>query len=371
MEEIAVGDVGKAAGVVPPLAPMEAQTATELPLGWEWQYEPKWDGFRCLIFRDGDDVYLQSKSNPLARYFPEVVENILRIKSKRFVLDGELIIPIDGELLFDALLARLHPAASRIQKLSNETPATFVAFDLLQGDDGQSLLDEPLFVRRELLEMFAKRNFPSSGLMLSPATDNSDVARSWFQEAGGGLDGIVAKLIAAPYASGERSAMIKFKNLRTADCVVGGFRYGSGAASKTIGSLLLGLYDRQGKFNHVGYTSAMRAGERERLTPKLEKLIGPSAFDGNSPGGPSRWNNGRSAVWQPLKPQLVVEVQYDHFSGERFRHGTGLLRWRPDRLPKSCTFAQLKLAKGSALDLVRHSQSLPAKNSERRINNTD
>ncbi|MEP6764599.1 MAG: ATP-dependent DNA ligase [Gemmatimonadaceae bacterium] len=342
----------KIVGLRPPLAPMEAQTSEHLPLGWEWQYEPKWDGFRCLVFRDGADVYLQSKSNPLARYFPEVAQNILRIKAKRFVLDGELIISVGGALSFDALLARLHPAASRIQKLSLETPATFVVFDMLQDEHQQSLLDEPLFVRREMLEDFAFRNLPASGLLLSPATESAEVAASWFQKSGGGLDGVIAKLIGAPYASGERSAMRKFKHLRTAECVVGGFRYGSGAASKTVGSLLLGLYDAQGKLNHVGYTSAMSADERKRLTPKLEKLIGTSVFDGNSPGGPSRWSSERSAEWQPLKPKLVVEVQYDHFSGNRFRHGTDLLRWRPDRVPKSCTFAQLKLAKGSALSLI-------------------
>lgn len=340
--------------VTPPLEPMEAATTEELPLGWEWQYEPKWDGFRCVIFRDGEKVFLQSKSKPLARYFPEVVANVLKLKSKHFVLDGELIVPQDRQLSFDALLARLHPAASRVQKLSVETPATFVMFDLLQNDAKQSLLDEPLFVRREQLEQFAVKQGRMSGLVLSPATVDSTQAQRWFGTTGGGLDGIVAKLIAAPYTPGERIAMVKFKHLRSADCVVGGFRYGSGkgAASKIVASLLLGLYDSDGLLNHVGFTSAMSVEERTALTPKLEKLIAPPGFTGKAPGGPSRWNNGRASEWQPLKPTLVAEVQYDHFSGDRFRHGTGFLRWRPDKKARACTFDQLRLARGSALALV-------------------
>jgi ATP-dependent DNA ligase len=340
--------------VKPPLEPMEASTVEEVPLGWEWQYEPKWDGFRCLVFRDGDNVFLQSKSKPLARYFPEVVANILKLKSKTFVLDGELVIEQQGQLSFDALLARLHPAASRVQKLSVETPARFIAFDLLQDEDQTPLLDEPLFVRRAALETFAAKYIRGNDIVLSPATTDADSALAWFNTTGGGLDGIIAKLIAAPYTPGERIAMVKYKHLRTADCVVGGFRYGSGtgAASKIVGSLLLGLYDSDGLLNHVGFTSAMSVEQRTALTPKLEKLIGKPGFTGNAPGGPSRWNNGRESEWQPLKSKLVVEVQYDHFSGDRFRHGTGFVRWRPDKKPSACTFAQLKLAHGSALDLV-------------------
>ncbi|MEO7999622.1 MAG: ATP-dependent DNA ligase [Gemmatimonadaceae bacterium] len=338
----------------PPLEPMEAATVDEIPLGWEWQYEPKWDGFRCLIFRDGDKVFLQSKSKPLARYFPEVVANVLKLKAKHFVLDGELVIEQNGQLSFEALLARLHPAASRVLKLSAETPAKFIAFDLLQDEQQTPLIDEPLFVRRSALEDFAKRNFRANNLILSPATIDSAEAEKWFGTTGGGLDGIMAKLIAAPYTPGERIAMVKYKHLRTADCVVGGFRYGSGngAASRIVASLLLGLYDSDGLLNHVGFTSAMSVEERTALTPKLEKLIGKPGFTGKAPGGPSRWNNGRESEWQALKSKLVVEVQYDHFSGDRFRHGTGFVRWRPDKKPSACTFAQLKLARGSALDLV-------------------
>ena len=340
--------------VKPPLDPMEAATVENIPLGWEWQYEPKWDGFRCLVFRDGNDVYLQSKSKPLARYFPEVVANVRKLKAKHFVLDGELVIPQQGQLSFDALLARSHPAASRVQKLSLETPATFIAFDMLQDQQQQSLLHEPLFVRRAALETFAEKNFRGSDIALSPATTDVHAAEQWFSTTGGGLDGIIAKLIAAPYTPGERIAMVKYKHLRTADCVVGGFRYGSGsgAASKIVASLLLGLYDQDGLLNHVGFTSAMSVQERTALTPKLERLIGKPGFTGKSPGGPSRWNNGRESEWQPLKAKLVVEVQYDHFSGDRFRHGTGFVRWRPDKRPSACTFAQLKLTHGSALDLV-------------------
>lgn len=338
----------------PPLEPMEAATVEEIPLGWEWQYEPKWDGFRCLIFRDGDDVYLQSKSKPLARYFPEVVANVRKLKAKHFVLDGELVIPLGNQLSFDALLQRLHPAESRVQKLSTETPARFVAFDLLQDERQQSLLDEPLFLRREALEAFADRNFRDPKLSLSPATTDVDAAMRWFSTTGGGLDGVMAKLIAAPYTPGERIAMVKYKHLRTADCVVGGFRYGSGkgAASKIVASLLLGLYDSDGLLNHVGFTSAMSVEERTALTPKLEKLIGKPGFTGKAPGGPSRWNSGRESEWQPLKSKLVVEVQYDHFSGDRFRHGTGFVRWRADKKPQLCTFEQLKLTRGSALSLL-------------------
>ena len=344
----------KRTGVRPPLEPMEAATVEEIPLGWEWQYEPKWDGFRCVIFRDGNDVYLQSKSKPLARYFPEVVENVRQLKAQHFVLDGELVIPIDGQLSFDALLQRLHPAASRVQKLSHETPATFVMFDLLQDENQDSFLDEPLFARREELEAFAMRQGQSRGIVLSPATRDVTEAEGWFGSTGGGLDGIMAKLIAAPYTPGERIAMVKYKHLRTADCIVGGFRYGSGngAASKIVASLLLGLYDTDGLLHHVGFTSAMSVEERTRLTSKLKKLIRPPGFTGKAPGGPSRWNNGRESEWQPLKPTLVAEVQYDHFSGDRFRHGTGFVRWRPDKAPKACTFAQLKLARGSALSLL-------------------
>lgn len=218
-----------------------------------------------------------------------------------------------------------------------------------------SLLDEPLLIRRERLEAFAAKHLPGDGVLLSPATPDVSAAERWFSSAGGGLDGIIAKNMLLPYASGERIAMQKYKHLRSADCVVGGFRYGSGtgAASRIVGSLLLGLYDDDGKLHHVGFTSAMSVATRTALTPKLKKLAGGSGFTGKAPGGPSRWNQGRESEWVPLKPTLVAEVQYDHFSGDRFRHGTAFLRWRPDRKPGSCTFEQLQLAGGSALSLIK------------------
>lgn len=334
---------------------MEAATADIIPVGWEWQYEPKWDGFRCIAFRNGDEVFLQSKSKPLARYFPEVVARLRTIRAKDFVLDCELVIPIEESLSFDALLQRIHPAESRIRKLSVETPATLVVFDLLQNEHRESLLDEPLALRRDRLEEFASKYLRVDGVLLSPATTDVRAAEGWFGTTGGGLDGIIAKNLMLPYTSGERTGMMKYKHLRSADCVVGGFRYGSGtgAASKIAGSLLLGLYDSEGLLHHVGFTSAMSVEMRKELTPKLKKLAGGAGFTGKAPGGPSRWNSGRESEWVPLQPKLVVEVQYDHFSGDRFRHGTAFLRWRPDRKPISCTFGQLKLAKGSALALAR------------------
>ena len=337
--------------VRPPLEPMEAQTAAELPLGEQWQYEPKWDGFRCLIFRNGSEVYLQSKSKPLARYFPEVVSRINALSAKNFVLDGELVIPTDGTLSFDNLLMRLHPAESRVKKLSVEIPATFIAFDMLESENGVSLLDDPLHSRREKLEAFVATHF-DDGLLLSPATRDASIAREWFRSTGGGLDGIMAKLVDAPYTPGERIAMRKFKHMRTAECVVGGFRYGSGKQSKIVASLLLGLYDADGLLHHVGYTSAMNAEMRRKLTPQLEAIVGDPGFTGRAPGGPSRWSTKRSSEWQPLETALVVEIEYDHFSGDRFRHGTSLLRWRPDKPPEACTLDQVLSTKGSALQLI-------------------
>lgn len=330
---------------------MEAQTASELPIGAQWQYEPKWDGFRCLIFKDEGEVYLQSKSRPLARYFPEVTARIEALSAETFVLDGELVIPTDGALSFDNLLMRLHPAESRVKKLSAEIPATFIAFDMLESENGVSLLDDPLVVRRELLETFAAKHFDDN-MLLSPATRDASIARDWFNSTGGGLDGIMAKLVDAPYTPGERIAMRKFKHMRTAECVVGGFRYGSGNQSKVVASLLLGLYDSEGLLHHVGYTSAMSAEMRRKLTPELEAIVNEPGFTGRAPGGPSRWSTNRSSDWQPLKPILVAEVEYDHFSGNRFRHGTSLLRWRPDKPPEACIMEQVNAVKNSALELI-------------------
>jgi ATP-dependent DNA ligase len=318
-------------------APMEALLAEALPEGAGWQYEPKWDGFRCLARRDGDEVTLTSKSGkPLGRYFPEVAAMLLGTTDTDFLIDGELIIAVGDALAFDALQLRLHPAESRIRKLSAETPAELMAFDILELG-GQSLAGEPLSKRRKALETFIARN-PVPGLLLSPTTGDREVALGWLERSGGALDGVIAKRSAQDYRSGER-AMIKVKQQRTADCEVGGFRYAE--TKKEVGSLLLGLYDDEGLLDHVGFTSALKAEDRPALTEQLEKLIKPPGFTGDKPGGPSRWANARSAEWQPLKPSLVVEVRYDQVTGRRFRHGTGFLRWRPDKDPKQCTFQQL------------------------------
>ena len=316
---------------------MEALLAAELPEGGGWQFEPKWDGFRCLARRDGDEVTLTSKSGkPLARYFPEVADMLRGTRDKQFVLDGELIIPVGDALSFDALQLRLHPAESRVRRLAKETPAELMAFDLLELS-GKSLTAKPLSERREALEkFFAKNEVP--GLHLSPVTTDRDTALRWLHRSGGALDGVIAKRVDLEYRSGER-AMIKVKQQRSADCVVGGFRYAENKA--VVGSLLLGLYDNQGLLNHVGFTSAIPAKERPQLTKDLEALIKPPGFTGSAPGGPSRWNTERSMAWEPLKPVLVVEVRYDQVTGRRFRHGTGFLRWRPDKDPKQCTYEQL------------------------------
>nr|WP_295661081.1 ATP-dependent DNA ligase [Polymorphobacter sp.] len=318
-------------------APMEAKLVDGLPDGDGWQYEPKWDGFRCLAFRDGGEVALMSKSGkPLARFFPEVEALVARLAADRFILDGELIVTVDGALAFDALQARLHPAASRIAKLSRETPAEFIVFDCLASGD-RVLADEPLSVRREALETLMAGE-DDAMLRLSPMTRDADAAADWLRLSGGALDGIVAKRRDDIYRSGER-AMLKLKPGRTADCVVGGFRYASG--SDQVGSLLLGLYDAAGQLNHVGFTSGIKDVDRAALTERLEALVEAPGFTGKAPGGPSRWSTERSAEWQPLRPELVVEVTYDQVTLDRFRHGTGFVRWRPDKAPRQCGMEQL------------------------------
>jgi len=323
------------------LLPMEARTEAELPRGPGWQYEPKWDGFRCLAIRDGDKIELLSRSGkPLARYFPDMVAALKALKPKRFILDGELAIPVGEILSFDALQLRLHPAASRVNKLAAETPSILVAFDLLQNTRGANLRDRPLSARRKQLEAFFEALGDAPALRLSPASASRAEAERWLKRAGGGaLDGVVAKRLDEPYKSGER-AMVKVKRLRTADCVVGGFRYATN--SRLVGSLLLGLFDDEGKLDHVGFTSGIPDDRREALTRKVEALKGGPGFTGNAPGGPSRWSTERSTRWEPLKLKLVAEVQYDHVSGDRFRHGTRFLRWRPDKRPQDCTFEQLR-----------------------------
>ena len=330
---------------------MEALLVDTLPTGEEWQYEPKWDGFRCLAFRDGKRVDLMSKAGkPLGRYFPEVVATMLALSTERIVIDSEIVIPEGNTLSFDELLLRIHPAKSRVAKLANEHPAALVVFDLLVNEKGESLVNQPFAKRRVALEKWYADAVPNAApIWLSPATHSMATVNKWFRSVGGGLDGVVAKRVDIPYESGER-AMRKMKQMRTADCVVGGFRYARNA--RIVGSLLLGLYDDDGLLNHVGFSSNMKAAEREKLTPKLEKLIRKPGFTGQAPGGPSRWSTEWSAEWEPLAPKLVVEVQYDHFSGGRFRHGTSFVRWRPDKAPNQCTMEQVRQEGRSALKLI-------------------
>jgi ATP-dependent DNA ligase len=322
------------------IEPMEAKLVTDLPEDSGWEFEPKWDGFRCLAYRAGDEIDLRAKSGkPLKRYFPEVVAFLNKLKPKCFVLDGELVIPAGGTLAFEALQQRIHPAESRIKKLSSETPALLILFDMLLDTKGQSMLEAPLKQRRAALEGFFKSAGDAKNLKLSPYTLDPRKARDWLNRASGALDGVVAKRLDGSYLPGER-AMLKVKHLRTADCVVGGFRYAS--ESRYVGSLLLGLYDSEGRLDHVGFTATITHDERPALTKRLEALIAPPGFTGKAPGGPSRWSTERSGEWEPLKPKLVVEVRYDHVTDNRFRHGTKLVRFRPDKSPKQCTFEQLE-----------------------------
>ncbi len=336
----------------PPFPPMEAQSVDEVPTGPEWQYEPKWDGFRCLVFRDGSSVELQSKSGqPLTRYFPELVEAVRAVPAKAFVIDGEIVVPSDGAFSFDDLLQRIHPAQSRVQKLAVETPALLIVFDLLVDAQRHRLIDQPLPERRQALEAFAKTQLRKNArIRLSPATTRLSDAKGWLERVGATLDGIIAKRRDLPYRSGDRSGMQKIKNYRSADCVVGGFRYNEG--KPVVGSLLLGLYDDDGLLHHVGFTSTIANADKPALTKKLKTLVKPPGFTGNAPGGPSRWSSKRSAEWKPLKPKLVVEVCYDHFTGDRFRHGTRLVRWRPDKAPRQCTLEQVKQKRANLMKLL-------------------
>ena len=349
--------------IKPPFPPMEAKAVDAIPSGEQWQYEPKWDGFRCLAFRDGDHVELQSKAGqPLGRYFPEVVAAVAALKATKFVLDGEIVVPVGpkGELSFDDLLQRIHPAESRIKKLSQSHPATYLVFDLLVDERGESLVEEPLSQRRPKLEAFAKKNLTADGsIRLSPASTEIQQAKKWFGTVGGvgsTLDGVIAKRLDCDYRSGLRDGMQKIKRMRTAECVVAGYRYGS-KATKVLGSLLLGLYDDEGLLHHIGFCSSLTAKQREELTPKLEKLRKPKdkggGFTGRAPGGPSRWSTERSGEWESLDPKLVVEVQYDHFTQGRFRHGTKFLRWRPDKPPKMCTMEQVTSG-GASLSVLEN-----------------
>ena len=321
------------------LAPMEARTADSLPEGDGWQFEPKCDGFRCIAIRTDGDVDLRAKSGkPLGRYFPEVIASIKTVKGGDFVIDGELVVAVNGGLSFDALQMRLHPAASRIRKLSVESPAKLILFDILSQRQ-TSFVHLPLLERRAKLTRFMQTAAVTDALEMSPATTDRARALRWLRSTEtGSTDGVIAKRLDGLYQSGVR-AMVKIKRLRTADCVVGGFRYES--ARKMVGSLLLGLYDDEKLLHHVGFTSAIAKEERAALTKKLEALREAPGFTGDAPGGPSRWSNARSAEWVPLKPELVVEVRYDHVTNSRFRHGTKPVRWRPDKAPRQCTFEQI------------------------------
>ena len=328
--------------IIPPYPPAECKSVEEIPSGEGWLYEPKWDGFRCLAFRQGKQVQLQSKAGqPLHRYFPEMVAALAALPHEQFVLDGEIVIYAGKHLSFDNLLMRIHPAASRIQKLSVETPGTFMAFDLLVDERGKSLVDLPLAERRLRLQNFFEGISLEGSVRLSPASKDHEEAEKWMHELGKlGLDGIIAKRLDEPYHSGERIGMVKIKRIRTADTVVGGFRYAEKGGG--IGSLLLGLYNHEGLLDHVGFTSSFSAEQRQELKKILEPMFGGEGFSGRAPGGPSRWSTKRSTEWVRLKPQLVAEVRYDHFSGGRFRHGAKFLRWRPEKKPATCTFDQLR-----------------------------
>ncbi|MFW2850758.1 ATP-dependent DNA ligase [Sphingomonas sp. TX0543] len=322
------------------IEPMEAKLVDALPSDAGWQYEPKWDGFRAIASRSGGHVELMSKSGKsLARYFPEIVVALLGTEADDYVVDGELILPIDGVLSFDALQARLHPAESRIKRLSAETPAHLMLFDCL-AVGGDLLIDRPLAERRKALELFHAAEGTAT-ILLSPHAPDLAGAQAWLAASGGALDGVIAKPLGGPYRAGER-AMLKVKQHRAADCVVGGFRRTKDG--KLVASLLLGLYDDAGLLNHVGFTSALAKQDRTELTKRLEALISAPGFTGKAPGGPSRWNDGKESEWFPLKPELVVEVSYDQVTSERLRHGAGLVRWRPDKAVGQCRMEQLAYA---------------------------
>ena len=332
----------------PPLAPMLARLASDIPTGDAWLYEPKWDGFRCIVFYDGTDVELQSRDlKPLARYFPELQASLRDVLPGPMVRDGEVVIVTDGGLDFDALLLRIPPAASRVAKLAAETPASFVAFDMLAAGDAD-MRQQPFEQRRARLEASLAAAKPP--LYLTPATRKLPEARKWFSEfEGAGLDGIVAKRLDELYQPGQRT-MIKVKHLRTADCVVGGFRWAKSAQGSAIGSLLLGLYDSDGVLHHTGHTSSFKAEERKHLATMLAPYVTEEEGDaggfggGRTPGEPSRWTQGKDLSWVRLRPELVCEVAFDHLQGDRFRHATTFQRWRPDKSPRECTYDQLETA---------------------------
>jgi ATP-dependent DNA ligase len=313
----------------PPVKPQLARPAKELPEGDGWRYEPKWDGFRTLVFRDGDEVQLQSRNGrPMNRYFPEVPPDVLTLAGERLVLDGELILVVDGVQEFDLLGQRIHPAESRVRMLAEMTPAAFVAFDLLAEGD-ETLLDLPYGERRERLE----RVIDGDRVQLTPATDDRDAAQEWLT---GQSEGVVAKEADAPYRPGERTGMLKIKRVRTADVVVAAFRFGK--EPNTVGSLILGLYDDDGALHVVGHTSGFTARQKRELVDLLE----PYRTHERGTGEPSRWKSDEELVWEGLRPELVCEIGFDHITGQRIRHGAKFKRWRPDKRPDECRLEQLR-----------------------------
>jgi ATP-dependent DNA ligase len=345
--------------VLPPIEPMLAKPSDGLPTGDGWLYEPKWDGFRAMVFRDGDEIYTQSRDlKPLDRYFPELADPLRANIPERCVLDGEIVISRDGALQFELLLLRIHPAASRVKMLAEESPASFVAWDILALDD-EDLRETPQGERRTRLETVLGSARPP--VHLTPATLDRDTAADWFDRfEGAGLDGVVAKRLDAPYQPGKR-AMFKIKHQRTADCVVAGFRWHKNGPGTHVGSLLLGLFDDEGTLHHVGVTSSFTWDKREALTAELAPLrddalashpwkdwaewagYGEADASGQRlPGATSRWNRGKDLSWEPLRVERVAEVAYDHLQGDRFRHGTTFKRWRPDKVPADCRYDQLE-----------------------------
>ena len=312
----------------PPIKPQLARSAKELPAGEGWRYEPKWDGFRTIAFRDGDEVQLQSRGGrPMNRYFPEVAEQVRELPSERLVIDGEMIVVVDGVQEFDLLSQRIHPAASRVERLRRETPAAFVAFDLL-AEGGEALLELPYDERRERLA-----GAVAPPVELTPVTADGEAAGGWLT---GTSEGVIAKEARAPYRPGERTGMVKVKRIRSADTVVMAFRFGK--AEGTVGSLILGLYDDAGELHVVGHTSSFRAREKRELLELLE----PYRTHERGSGEPSRWKSEEELVWEGLRPKLVCEVAFDHITGQRIRHGAKFLRWRPDKHPEECRLSQLR-----------------------------
>ena len=338
----------------PPVDPMLAKLTPAIPRDGGWLYEPKWDGFRCVAFFDGEELYLQSRDRkPLGRYFPELVEGLVSVLPGPAVLDGEIVVMTARGLDFDALQMRLHPAESRVRRLAAETPAAFVAFDLLAlgADD---LRGRPLEDRRRALEQFLAPAGPP--IHLTPATTDPTVAADWFERfEGAGFDGVVAKRLDGRYQPGIR-AMAKIKHLRTADCVVGGFRWNRGEEGRSVGSLLLGLHDVEGTLHFVGHTSSFSAVEKRALVERLRPLVAGGEGDGfgagRTPGEPSRWSQGKDLSWVRLRPELVCEVTFDHLQGPRFRHAATFKRWRVDKAPTGCTFEQLEAPVPFELSLV-------------------